>query len=78
MTNVGIPNDQTAIKGESWSGDLWGGFAAMLVALPSSIAYGVAIYALLGADYVGQGVRAGILGRLPSASSRRCWAERRD
>ena len=36
----------------------------MLVALPSSIAYGVAIYALLGADYVGQGVRAGILGAI--------------
>ncbi len=36
----------------------------MLVALPSSIAYGVAIYALLGAGYVGQGVRAGILGAI--------------
>src|ERR1700690_846876 len=48
----------------SWSGDLWGGFAAMLVVLPSSIAYGVAIYALLGPDYVGHGVRAGILGAI--------------
>jgi sulfate permease, SulP family len=36
----------------------------MLVALPSSIAYGVAIYALLGPDFVGQGVRAGILGAI--------------
>jgi SulP family sulfate permease len=36
----------------------------MLVVLPSSVAYGVAIYALLGADYVGQGVRAGILGAI--------------
>jgi SulP family sulfate permease len=36
----------------------------MLVALPSSIAYGVAIYTLLGADYVGHGVRAGILGAI--------------
>ena len=29
----------------------------MLVALPSSIAYGVAVYALLGSEYVGHGVR---------------------
>jgi hypothetical protein len=26
------------------SGDLWGGFAAMLVALPSAIAFGVTIF----------------------------------
>ena len=44
--------------------DAWGGFAAMLVALPSSIAYGVAVYALLGADFVALGVRAGILGAI--------------
>lgn len=48
----------------SLAGDSWGGFAAMLVALPSSIAYGVAIYALLGPDYLAQGVRAGILGAI--------------
>lgn len=36
----------------------------MLVALPSSIAYGVAAYAPLGAAYVGHGVRAGILGAI--------------
>jgi SulP family sulfate permease len=46
------------------AGDLWGGFASMLVALPSSIAYGVAIYSMLGADYVGHGVMAGILGAI--------------
>jgi SulP family sulfate permease len=45
-------------------GDIWGGFAAMLVALPSAVAYGVAIYGLLGPDYVGYGVRAGILGAI--------------
>src|SRR5690349_5470685 len=44
------------------AGDFWGGFASMLVALPSSIAYGVSVYALLGADYVAQGVRAGVVG----------------
>lgn len=36
----------------------------MLVALPSSIAYGVAVFGLLGADYVGHGVRAGIVGAI--------------
>lgn len=34
----------------------------MLVALPSAIAYGVAVYALLGPDYVSHGVRTGIIG----------------
>jgi SulP family sulfate permease len=54
----------TPHRREGLAGDLWGGFAAMLVALPSSIAYGVAIYALLGTDYIGHGVRAGILGAI--------------
>ena len=43
-------------------GELWGGLAAMLVALPSAIAFGVATYAPLGAGYVGTGALAGILG----------------
>src|SRR5512138_674950 len=47
-----------------WAGDAWGGLAAMLVALPSSIAYGVAVYALLGEDYIAHGVRAGLLGAI--------------
>lgn len=46
------------------AGDVWGGLAAMLVALPSSIAYGVAVYGLLGADYVAHGVKAGLLGAI--------------
>ncbi len=46
------------------AGELWGGFAAMLVALPSSIAYGVAVYALLGPAYIGHGVRTGIVGAI--------------
>ena len=36
----------------------------MLVALPSSIAYGVAIYGVLGAGFVSVGVMAGILGAI--------------
>ena len=43
-------------------GDLWGGLAAMLVALPSAIAFGVTIYAPLGGSYAAYGALAGILG----------------
>lgn len=43
-------------------GDFWGGLAAMLVALPSAIAFGVTIYASLGGSYVAYGALAGILG----------------
>jgi hypothetical protein len=34
-------------------GDIWGGFAAMLVVLPSPTAYGIAVYTLLGPEYIG-------------------------
>ena len=44
------------------SGDFWGGLAAMLVALPSAIAFGVSIYLPLGAAFAAQGALAGILG----------------
>lgn len=46
----------------SLSGDIWGGLAAMLVALPSSIAFGILAYTALGPEYIGQGAMAGILG----------------
>lgn len=51
-----------ALKSESLLGDLWGGTAAMLVALPSAIAFGVTIFSALGAQYGAQGAVAGILG----------------
>ncbi len=44
------------------SGDLWGGFAAMLVALPAAIAFGVSIYSPLGTGFAPVGALAGILG----------------
>ncbi len=47
---------------EQLTGDLWGGLAAMLVALPSAIAFGVTIFAPLGRTYAAQGALAGILG----------------
>lgn len=42
--------------------EIWGGLAAMLVALPSSVAFGLVIYSTLGPGYAAQGVMAGILG----------------
>lgn len=47
---------------EGLAGDLWGGLAAMLVALPSAIAFGVTIYAPLGSTHAATGALAGILG----------------
>jgi SulP family sulfate permease len=44
------------------AGDLWGGLAATLVALPAAMAFGVAILAPLGGGYTAQGAVAGILG----------------
>ncbi|TBR22174.1 SulP family inorganic anion transporter, partial [bacterium] len=42
--------------------DVWGGLAASLVALPSALAYGVAMYAGLGPEAAGQGAFAGLVG----------------
>jgi len=47
---------------DNWRGDAWGGLAAMLVALPSAIAFGVTILSPLGHEYAAQGAIAGILG----------------
>ena len=49
-------------KRNDLAGDFWGGLAAMLVALPSAIAFGAAIYATLGDSYAAYGALAGILG----------------
>ena len=47
---------------ENPAGDFWGGTAAMLVALPASIAFGVTIFSSLHGGYAAQGALAGILG----------------
>jgi len=49
-------------KRENFLGDFWGGTAAMLVALPAAIAFGVTIYAVIGGHYAAYGAVAGILG----------------
>jgi SulP family sulfate permease len=52
----------TPMDRESLSGDIWGGFAAMLVALPSAIAFGVTIFSPLGSEFGARGALAGMLG----------------
>lgn len=49
-------------KSDNVINDFWGGLAAMLVALPSAIAFGVTIYSALGPEYSAYGALAGILG----------------
>lgn len=46
------------------SGDFWGGFAAMLVALPASVAFGVTVYAAVAPHYAAFGALAGVLGAM--------------
>ncbi|MBI1732941.1 MAG: SLC26A/SulP transporter family protein [Gammaproteobacteria bacterium] len=44
------------------TGDLWGGLAAMLVALPSAIAFGVLVFSAIDPTFAGQGALFGMLG----------------
>jgi SulP family sulfate permease len=46
------------------AGNIWGGLAAMLVALPSAIAFGVTVYSPLGGAQAAQGAMAGIVGAM--------------
>jgi len=46
------------------TGDIFGGTAAMLVALPSAIAFGLIIYAPLGASFSSKAALAGIIGTI--------------
>ena len=49
-------------KTNTFIDDFWGGTAAMLVALPAAIAFGVTIFATIGGHYAAYGAIAGILG----------------
>ena len=46
------------------AGDFWGGLAAMLVALPASVALGVTVYSVVSPDYASFGALAGALGAM--------------
>ena len=52
------------LKTDCRVGEIWGGLAAMLVALPSSIAFGLVVYSALGPGYAAQGAMAGIAGTI--------------
>lgn len=54
--------NENPVPPASGKGDFWGGVSAMLVALPSSIAYGVTTVAVLGPAYLAQGALAGVIG----------------
>ncbi len=43
-------------------GDVWGGLAAMLVALPAAIGFGVTVFAAIGPEFAARGALAGIVG----------------
>lgn len=59
---IKIPALNTMKLRENLTGDILGGFAAMLVALPSAIAFGLIIFAPLGGDAASKGALAGIIG----------------
>ncbi len=48
----------------SLTGDIWGGLASMLVALPSAIAYGIIVFSPLGSQFGAKGAVAGIFGAI--------------
>ena len=60
MNQAAIPPSPKPTR--SIAGDLWGGLAAMLVALPSSIAFGVLVYSAIGPSHAGAGAVAGAMG----------------
>ena len=44
------------------AGDVWGGMAAMLVAFPAAIGFGVTVYAAIGPSFAPIGAVSGIVG----------------
>ena len=55
---------QNKTSSSTISGDIFGGTSAMLVALPSAIAFGLLIYAPLGASFSGRAAIGGIMGTI--------------
>jgi SulP family sulfate permease len=65
MTGVTVKGAPAAARGDdapSVAGDFWGGLAAMMVAVPSSIAYGVAVFSAITPALAPAGALAGIAG----------------
>jgi SulP family sulfate permease len=59
-------HDERTAVGHDWKNDLWGdltgGLAAVLVALPSAVAFGLIVFGHLGGEFVAEGATAGIVG----------------
>lgn len=62
-----LPGKEGKSGKENITGDIFGGTAAMLVALPSAIAFGLIIYAPLGQEFAGRAALSGILGTIALA-----------
>ncbi len=72
-----MAQNENPIPPTSWKGDLWGGVSAMLVALPSSIAYGVTIVAVLGPAHLAHGALAGVIGAVALGFTAACFGSAR-
>jgi SulP family sulfate permease len=62
VPTAAVPAGSAAPVARWQAGDAWGGLAAMLVALPSAIAFGVLVYSTMGAAHASEGALAGIIG----------------
>lgn len=69
--------NENPVPPASGKGDFWGGVSAMLVALPSSIAYGVTTVAVLGPAYLAQGALAGVIGAVALGFTAACLGSAR-
>ncbi|MBI3564777.1 MAG: SLC26A/SulP transporter family protein [Elusimicrobia bacterium] len=56
------PEPERAAPAAPWAPELWGGLAAALVALPSAVAFGVAVLSPLGPEAAARGASAGLAG----------------
>jgi len=63
VTQISSPGGRQPLLGrQQVPGDFWGALAAMLVALPAAIAFGVTIYSAIAPSYAAIGALAGIIG----------------
>lgn len=59
---MATPATTAATSGPRFINDVWGGLASMLVALPSSIAFGVLVFSAISPELAGQGALVGMIG----------------
>ncbi len=56
------PKATTDTMNPGFMNEFWGGLAAMLVALPSSIAFGVLVFSVISPQMAGEGAFVGMIG----------------